>query len=349
PTTSPAVWTRAVQDRLTAARAAAASLQTLQDQIRHAEIAFTRLQADVEVGNTRIQALLKTHGCLNGDELRALVARSVRYKTLTAELEAAAAQASASGDRLPLDTLAAEVAEAGDSDAVATRLGILQQELENLDERIEAGRKTLWEKQQEFAAWDGHQADAADAAQRAAAHLAEVDQHWNAYVRMELARRLLQRAIDAFRAEHESTVLELASHYFSRLTLGHYRGLTVDYANNMPYLFAETADARVVRVRQLSDGTRDQLFLALRLAFMEQHLRHGDPLPMIMDDILVHFDDQRAAAALDVLHELAAKTQIIYFTHQQSVAAAAKRWRDTSRLHCHDLTTLVAGAPVPER
>ncbi len=54
---------------------------------------------------------------------------------------------------------------------------------------------------------------------------------------------------------------------------------------------------REVDVRGLSDGTRDQLYLALRLASLEHHARTGEPMPLILDDILIHFDDDRARAA----------------------------------------------------
>ena len=44
-------------------------------------------------------------------------------------------------------------------------------------------------------------------------------------------------------------------------------------------------------VAGLSDGTRDQLFLALRLAGIENHLKDREPVPVIIDDVLINFDD----------------------------------------------------------
>jgi uncharacterized protein YhaN len=83
----------------------------------------------------------------------------------------------------------------------------------------------------------------------------------------------------------------------------------------------------------MSDGTRDQLFLSLRLAFVAQQVQSGGfALPLIMDDILVHFDDQRTRAALQVLHELAAETQILYFTHHQSVVDAVQGLPESGRV-----------------
>jgi uncharacterized protein YhaN len=68
----------------------------------------------------------------------------------------------------------------------------------------------------------------------------------------------------------------------------------------------------------LSDGTADQLFLALRLAGIENNLEKlEEPLPVILDDILINFDDARALSTLRCLAEFSSKTQVILFTHHQ--------------------------------
>jgi uncharacterized protein YhaN len=65
----------------------------------------------------------------------------------------------------------------------------------------------------------------------------------------------------------------------------------------------------------MSDGTADQLYLALRLASIEEYLSSAQPLPLVADDLLVNFDDSRASAALRVLAALGRRTQVLFFTH----------------------------------
>jgi uncharacterized protein YhaN len=65
----------------------------------------------------------------------------------------------------------------------------------------------------------------------------------------------------------------------------------------------------------MSDGTTDQLYLALRIACIENYVKDNEPIPFIVDDILVHFDDERSKETLKVLLELSNYTQIIFFTH----------------------------------
>lgn len=78
-------------------------------------------------------------------------------------------------------------------------------------------------------------------------------------------------------------------------------------------------------IEQLSEGTRDQLFLALRVAAIEHHLNSAEPLPFIGDDILQTFDDDRALAALRVLTELSRRTQVIVQTHHRHILRLAAR------------------------
>ena len=65
----------------------------------------------------------------------------------------------------------------------------------------------------------------------------------------------------------------------------------------------------------LSEGTADQLYLALRLAAIDLHLENHPAIPLILDDLLMTFDDARTRALLPVLQELSRKTQILIFTH----------------------------------
>lgn len=74
----------------------------------------------------------------------------------------------------------------------------------------------------------------------------------------------------------------------------------------------------------MSDGTADQLYLALRLAAIYEYIEHSPPMPMIADDLLVNFDNERATAGLKVLAELARHTQVVFFTHHRHLLEIAQ-------------------------
>jgi len=132
--------------------------------------------------------------------------------------------------------------------------------------------------------------------------------------------------VERYRSEHQQPVLKRAGELFPRLTLHRYRGLKVGFdERDEPVLTCVAHTGGTVGVGALSDGTRDQLYLALRVASIERYFEGRPPLPLILDDALTHFDDARASAALEVLGELATKTQVLFFTHHARIKELARK------------------------
>lgn len=135
------------------------------------------------------------------------------------------------------------------------------------------------------------------------------------------AARLATRAIEKHRAMVQDPLLARAGALFALATNGGFSGLAVGYDDkDIPQLKAVRADD-AVDVAGLSEGTRDQLFLALRLALLER--RSSEPMPFIGDDLLASFDDARSAATLRLLADAGRHRQIILFTHHNHVAELA--------------------------
>lgn len=74
----------------------------------------------------------------------------------------------------------------------------------------------------------------------------------------------------------------------------------------------------------MSDGSADQLYLALRIAALEDYLEAAQPMPFVADDLFVNFDDSRAAAGFRVLASLASRCQVIFFTHHAHLVEVAR-------------------------
>lgn len=193
-------------------------------------------------------------------------------------------------------------------------------ELDRRIESLERERANAWHRkgqlEQELSAFNGAEA-AAEAAQEAAEAMAEGKGVVARYARLSLAEAVLRREMERYRRENEAPVLRKASHWFRRLTREAYECLTsgLDPRTDLPRLEAVSVSGRHVPVEGLSDGTRDQLFLALRLATIEMTLETAEPIPMVMDDVLVHFDTERAQATLQVLAEFGQRNQVLLFTH----------------------------------
>ena len=93
-----------------------------------------------------------------------------------------------------------------------------------------------------------------------------------------------------------------------------------------------------VTVDGMSEGTLDQLYLSLRLATLEQHLSKAEPMPFIVDDILIGFDDNRTKVCLEILAELAQSTQVLLFTHHRRVVELASALNTNAGIFNHELS-----------
>ncbi|MBS1854929.1 MAG: AAA family ATPase [Acidobacteria bacterium] len=159
------------------------------------------------------------------------------------------------------------------------------------------------------------------------------------YLEQEVAARLLGAAIERYRMRHQDPLLERAGEHLRTLTCGSFSGLAVDFVEgNRRVLRAVRRDSgEHLDVAGLSDGARDQLFLALRLAYIEDHCTRIGMCPVILDDILMAFDNERAAAALKCLAELATRTQVLLFTHHLHHTELARQVLKAEAFSIHEL------------
>jgi uncharacterized protein YhaN len=138
--------------------------------------------------------------------------------------------------------------------------------------------------------------------------------------------QLLDEIVERYCDEAEQPILRAASRYFSLLTNGAYTGLKVVVTTSGEECIAgvRKGDTIPVEPPHLSEGTADQLFLALRLAGLEEQFRVSRPVPLFFDDAFLTFDGDRLRSAFRTLDELAQKTQVIYLTHDLQVAGLAR-------------------------
>ena len=179
---------------------------------------------------------------------------------------------------------------------------------------------------------------AGEAAERAQSLVAEIASDAEEFVRLRLASTILREAIERYRKKNQGPVLGWASSLFAELTAGSFHSLRADYDDDgEAVLVGVRPDGQTVAVDGMSEGTADQLYLALRLACVENFLTEKEPVPLIVDDILINFDDERSIATLKVLAELSKRTQVIFFTHHQHLVDLAERHLDGETLFVHRL------------
>ncbi|MBK1792947.1 AAA family ATPase [Devosia sp. WQ 349] len=145
------------------------------------------------------------------------------------------------------------------------------------------------------------------------------------WVVLTLASTLLAAAMDRQRATHADPLMAAAGTIFASLTHNAFTGLAQDFdETDQPRLRAIRASGERLALEALSEGTSDQLYLALRLAFLEDYATRNEPAPFIGDDLFQTFDDDRTASGLRALAAISPRLQPIMFTHHQSVVDIAR-------------------------
>jgi uncharacterized protein YhaN len=142
---------------------------------------------------------------------------------------------------------------------------------------------------------------------------------------LKLGALLIGRVVEERRASQHDPLIARASILFSTLTGSAFSRLGQDYdEQDVPRLVGQRNSGKPVPVAGMSDGTRDQLYLALRLAYLEDYASRCEPSPFIGDDIFTTFDDDRTAHGLAALAAIGERVQPILFTHHTHVVEIAR-------------------------
>ena len=159
------------------------------------------------------------------------------------------------------------------------------------------------------------------------------------YLKLEISSQTIPILINELSKENQDEIINLAKGYFSTITNGFYEDLEIE--NKYLVGIRKKSNSKVsddnilahdiydeqIRVEhtKMSEGTRDQLFLSLRLAFISLfNSKSQKKLPFLVDDIFINFDEDRIKSGLKLLKEFSNTTQVIFFTHSKRVEELSK-------------------------
>lgn len=315
---------RALRERLAAARSSATLLASLDEEGRRREKGISEAQAKLKAAEEALAPLLAETKSADRVALGAAIEKSRALRSLREEVAATQRSILAEGDGLGLEELVAAMAET-DPDEIAQRVASLKDSLEELNDTVAEAATLHGHARSEFAALSTEGTSAVDAAADAEQARSELEVLAEHYILKRSQAVMLKWAIEKYRERHQDPLLLRAGELFSILTTGRYATLKVDTDGATPRLLGMRDDRRtMIEVDAMSEGTTDQLFLALRLAALEQSVAAGVSLPFLADDLFVNFDDERAEAGFRVLTEVAKSTQVLFFTHHPHLVQIAK-------------------------
>jgi uncharacterized protein YhaN len=314
----------ALSDRVESARAAQSTRMRLASEIEELEGELSQERVLEDKANEQFAGLRELASCGRNEELAAIGERYGRKRQLTDSLQLIDKGLVARNGKTVTEIIR-EAAEQ-DSDALPGNVADAERRVTEMDDKraqLLQGKVNAERDLEERERADDHAA----IVQELQEHVTVARDLVDRYVRTRLAVAILERSMEEYRNRYQGQVLQRASELFARLTLGRYKGLSVENEADRTVMWAlrENRGNKRVAISALSDGSADQLFLALRLASIEQRVRDGQAVPCVFDDILVNFDDQRAVAALNVLAEMSGQNQILLFTHHDHLIRLAEQ------------------------
>jgi uncharacterized protein YhaN len=207
----------------------------------------------------------------------------------------------------------------------ASELAKLRTDRDSLNERVAHLREAIAHHE-----WELGRAEAGDSLPDLEARLEEVEREYAGCERrakvLSLARDGLESALASTKEEAASVVGPIVSRVLARVTVDRYAAVSVGRDLGVSVTNPEVGEGmpRELRPEDLSGGTVDQLYLAIRFALLE-FLTTKDGAPFILDDALVNADAARRGAALELLHELSEERQVLMLCCEEHGSEFADR------------------------
>ncbi|WP_161966738.1 AAA family ATPase [Mycobacterium marinum] len=280
-----------------------------------------QLRAERSTFEESLDQLAAQNGVDRG-ELDVLVERTKLYAEAVAALDGPAGQLRARHPEATLDELTGELARR-DREQLGVDLDATKDALGEADDAVTSTHEDAIFAKNVVAELTGR-TGAGELQQELSQATAQVLDIVEDCVTTRLMHHLLTQELRTYLESHRNPVLERAGSYLKRLTQGRFVGLRADGEGAERSLVVVGADDADYETTALSEGTASQLYLALSLAGVlevEQERREAglETVPIMLDDVLMPFDDERAASALDLLAEISEEQQIVLFTHHAAV------------------------------
>ena len=222
-------------------------------------------------------------------------------------------------------------------DDLGSLLDVEREELARAREVASAQRGALAEMQRDLP-------DVAEAEEGLADAAAELSRVTDLQEVLAETTRLLRAAEERVHRDLAPILAAAITRWLPRVSGGAYIDASVDPAD-LSVRVKEASSGRWRSALLLSEGTREQIYLLLRVAMAQHLVTTGETAPLLLDEVTAQADAERKSQLLDVLHELSAERQIILFTHDDDVIDWAAR---TLAEPSDRLIELRAVAPAPQ-
>lgn len=316
--------------------AAADRLVELMDEVQ--EDVRNRKDAEAELEDAKRQLKERTSDLRKAEEeleelLRSGGAEDVEIFRVRADLFDRRAKmhdnANAAHDRLRrlsgpgerLETLKSDLQETN-PESIADEIAKLEHERDSTDAQRDMRSAEQGEIRKELDGLEGEEVSSRLRMQRNVL-LEQLRGHARDWTRLTIARNLLDEARRKFERDRQPGVVRHAQEFFTAITDDRYRQVYAPLGEQT--ITVTDADGRTKQPSELSRGTREQLFLSLRFGLIRELGERTEPLPVLVDEVLVNFDPDRALRAAVAFTELSKTNQVLVFTCHPTVVELFRR------------------------
>jgi uncharacterized protein YhaN len=271
---------------------------------------LVRDQEKLAANRQYINGLLKGINAADKDDFRAKYAVNTKVRDLTEKRKNAinTIETIVGIDRA-IDLI--EFFKTHDQAGLREEISILDENISSLSKELDSKNTELGAKKSELRKIEGESELAGKMTELEIGRqrLADAYKEW---MTGKIALKVLSDVREKYEKEKQPVIIQNSSKYFDKITSGRYNRINVALDEREITIFDPKEASR--NIDQLSRGTKEQLLISLRLGFIEEYETRAEPLPVIVDEVLVNFDPDRAKKSAEIFQEFGKDRQIIFFT-----------------------------------
>jgi len=192
----------------------------------------------------------------------------------------------------------------------------LATKISSKDEELSSKNKELGEKKNQIRQIEG-ESELAEKMTELEIERQKLTDAYKEWITGKIALKLLTEERGKYEKEKQPVIIKNSSKYFNKITSGKYKRINVSLDKSEITIYDSREASK--NIDQLSRGTKEQLLISLRLGFIEEYETKAEPLPVIVDEVLVNFDPTRAKKIAEIFQDFGKNRQIIIFTCHPSM------------------------------
>ncbi len=287
--------------------------QELEKELNRKRNAFNNSKDQLEQTQKEIGKILKSVSASDRDEFRRKYEQNNKVKEYLEQKKAAVEAI----ENIVGQGKAGQVIEylnSYEKESIEARIRELEEQTEAKSQEWQDKNNKLGEKRNELNRIEGESELAAELTELET-EKQKLQDAYKEWVAGQIASNLLNEVKSKYEREKQPQVIKNSSHYFTRITSGGYSKVRVPLDDKeMGDMVVYDAREAPKKIDQLSRGTKEQLLISLRLGFIEEYEKQAEPLPLVVDEVMVNFDPHRARQLAKILQEFGQNRQILLFT-----------------------------------